>query len=147
MDIPQDKGVQTDVQIVRVKSKKRKQKRDLWLKAHWMPVTALAAFIVGLAILLWPINADYNWIKLILVPPLLTASAVLIAIYSRNRYQSNMNHWESGGCPRCGNLDIKRLRRKRSHHLAGRLTSIPFRRYICSECLWRGTRVDEARLH
>ena len=66
----------------------------------------------------------------------------LLTIDARNRYRSNQANFVSSGCPSCGYAHLKRMERlKRDRMLA--TVGVPLRRYICPECHWKGTRVNE----
>lgn len=75
----------------------------------------------------------------------LLVALVIITIRARERVNSRTDLW-ANQCPNCQHKDLKRVRRTFTERLLNRL-GIPARRYICSHCSWKGTRIDHTRLH
>lgn len=66
-------------------------------------------------------------------------------IYTRKLLLSNQRLWRRAGCPHCGRDDLRRTSRLWYDRVLNRL-GLPVRRYICADCHWQGTRIDESHL-
>ncbi len=148
MDIQHKDIDRVEARPIRVaESRKKKRKRRSWSQNDAIGIAAAICALLATAFFIWYFSSEVGSVVIVPGTLFLTASLILGALYTRNRYRNNMSRWESAGCPQCGNLMIKRMRRKRRHRVVGVVTNTPIRRYICPECSWRGTRIDESRLH
>lgn len=72
-------------------------------------------------------------------------SILLLFLIIRGIMANNRRYW-SIMCPNCEGNKLKRLERTRFQRTVGKVFFLPIRRYICSDCGWKGSRVDYTRL-
>jgi L-asparagine transporter-like permease len=131
---------------VRRKRKPRSQKVKERIAGRGL---RLAAFILLLfAILIWfvPLDERFEIVKQAVIIGVAIAFVAILVVDFRNRYRSNQANFVSSGCPQCGYEHLKRMERKKRDRIVGQLFGVPLRRYICPECHWKGTRVNEEYL-
>ena len=71
----------------------------------------------------------------------------LVGVIARARWRIlRQSLWYRQRCPQCDEVAVlKRMKRQWHHRVAG-IFGIPTRPYICANCHWHGTRIDETRI-
>jgi hypothetical protein len=125
----------------RTRPSRRKQ-----LAPYWPDALVLLSLLLTLLFVLLRLTtarsagwqASLEYLGLLFLALTCTGGVLRLRHHARQRRR----WWASEGCPRCGEMHLKRTPRHRSDHLFGAV-GIPVRRYLCRSCSWRGRRIDE----
>jgi len=127
----------------RRRRRSKRQRLGDWLRARFYAFSLLG--LLGLtAIFIWnpfgmlPATA---WV----VAGVWALTAVGISLWRLRARINQHAAWWDRACPQCGSPELKRVHRKPRERLLGAL-GIPVRRYVCADCRWRGSRIDERRI-
>lgn len=152
-------GERTEPKSERVRSRQRQRRKTSLFQRWRVELSLLLLAAVGLSlILIWLLPTAMpaegseggqilpTWQLILPYIGAMLLSGSLIGGASRLRYRINYHEaWWLGPCPRCDKGDLYRAHRRKRDRLLGML-GIPVRRYVCSECHWVGTRIDQSRI-
>lgn len=130
-----------------------------WLLNNWLDLIIVTLFAMGMMLLVDP----FQW----LVDPhryetglgwwffheqgaqslggIALVTAVLVGSIRLRWRINNQQTWWARTCPQCGGNNLSRVHRTWLDHAFGAV-GIPLRRYICRECHWTGSRIDESHI-
>jgi predicted RNA-binding Zn-ribbon protein involved in translation (DUF1610 family) len=130
----------------RRKRKTRSEKLKAMLAGRGYRLAALFFLMLAVLILFVPFDDRLEIVQWAIFVGSMLAFVIMLTIDARNRYRSNQANFVSSGCPSCGYAHLKRMERLKRDRMIGNAAGVPIRRYICPECHWKGTRVNEEYL-
>ena len=135
---------------------KKRAKRQLGVFSAWTTV-ALAVVILVNPVQMFASewiasNEQYRWLfeggfpRIVGLLVLALGFGLVYASWRKNMIHTE-SKWASMGCEWCEEPELKRLHRRAFHKTIGAVTGLPYRFYVCGECGWKGTKLDDNRRH